>query len=382
MLAAIGRFITNSLFRFLLFFGGVVLAISLTVNSSNIKSALYKNNIYDKVFDALPSSVEKKSEGLSFSDPEIISALKKSISPQQLQNIVESVVDEAFLYLDGTSDGKLDIDIKPYKETLANRLATYAINRAKRLPVCSGNQITIGNITFDPFQAVCRPSNVRLTKAVIVKSITQNESIPDAISIDFTLLFDKNLQQIAKQTDAAPIISTLNNTLEQAQAAQDSYQALRTAPYVLLSLGLLCGALHVLLHKNKRRGLHLLSTSLMTNSVFLVLSSVFAAWVLGKTMQNGQEAQALYTNVANTLAKQFNIYLVWIGGAFFVTGFLVWAALLLTKKKYSGPSPDSEEEELAQKAIENEPKTGLGIAEKSEEKIMETNHTVPPSQNH
>lgn len=249
----------------------LVLAVSLNHvlgTSGYIKRSLKESGVYTQLVDSITAQArqpagESHNNSLPLEREEIRRAAREAFSPEIVQQSVETIVDGTYTWLEGKRDQpQFQVDLAPAKTDFANRIGTYARNRAADLPVCTRLPESI-----NPFEITCRPPGVNLDPEI--RRLTAELAT-------------------TSQYLADPVITPEDLTINEGGKPVPYYQAgdewpgifarMRQAPFVLGALAALSAAAVIGLSRPPRRGLRHLSVALITAGITTLLGWWLFGW--------------------------------------------------------------------------------------------------------
>lgn len=226
------------------------------------KSAMEKNNIYDRVQDMLAKSGIPP--GL-FSKEQV-----KSNTDRMLINLlayIRSDTDELNL--------TLEIDPKLMKTLLASRISEY--------PICGPGQ--------DPLKENCRPAGMTTEQLVEFGLAQKNATLPEKVNLADTFFKDgKGINE-----------------------ARNAVGMLRTAIIVLIIISLLCMALMYMLAKEPKPAAKWIGSSLLLSGATVIIAALLTSGAVERMVAGSAAAEfsGFIMDVVSSLAGTMMLY----GGA-------------------------------------------------------------------
>ncbi len=292
--------------------------------SAAIKQALRSNHVYDAAIDSIVSDTGQNQDSLSgqqfqvtAQEPQIRQAAKTAFTPAVIQTGSEQVIDGVYGWLrSGSAQPDFRIDLTDAKQRFADAVADAAINRAQQLPACTLQQLReLSATTIDPFSVPCVPPgyDISALRSRVVSDILNDQGF---------------LKDPVITADSVPKDSQGRSVFQNASQAPRIFHWLLLTPWVIAGLTGLFGAILVLLHDDKRRGLRSIAVILLGSGIFLFITSllliyVFKAAYLPKGLQpSSNPLQQPLLQAAVSLERAVSTKILWLGGAYAVLGTL------------------------------------------------------------
>lgn len=361
------RGISSQIFKSSLFLIAISVAvIAIIGTASNLKQTLLSDNLYDKIPDIALTAINKESDKQSINEgnqekspldePDIQAAIKATLTPQLLEQKTPVAIDGIFAWLDGTTEKpEFTIDITDFKLALANNLGDVAVARSEKLATCTNEQLrSISSKWFDLLDLPCLPPGINLQaeKAIWVDKIANGgELIKESELV---------VNDLPKREDGKYII-------EQVHLIPTIYQWSARLPWILGIISLLSAMGLVFLHDDRRRGLFVISRSILISGVMLgILVLVSSYLATNLKIPTADDTQLAAIDVARSIARQFNSELIKFGVAYGLIGVAGLVALHFTKPKTPKVSKDKKDD------VADSPETP-----KEEEQIIRTPESTP-----
>lgn len=150
--------LANNIFKLLLFLSiSIIAAVFLYTDRSYVNNVLEENDAYGKVVSALLETNKEQSltvgGDITLEDPEVQEIIKNAFPADDLQKNTENVINSFYDWLENKSPSlNFEIDLSDNKQSLAQGLSSFAINRLQSLPICSEIPQQL-----DPFSSTCQP---------------------------------------------------------------------------------------------------------------------------------------------------------------------------------------------------------------------------------
>jgi hypothetical protein len=250
----------------------VVISIIYTVGSASyIKTSFKETGFYDKFTGSILKLADAQSVNQT-SDNQVLAELtpvvKKSVTPEFVQNGFETAVDSFDNWLNGkTQNPNFSIDLSQIRASLVSQTAVYFQARISGLPPCQSYKSYNFYQDYDPINATCRPP-VNLTDADYRSAAEYfiSDVLPaDKQTANFNPL---NIQPSAPKTFASdlPIYNKI----------------FRLLPWILGILGAVCIALVIFLNRSKARALRSIGHTFVWPGVILLLSGALTILIFGR----------------------------------------------------------------------------------------------------
>lgn len=318
-------FATTSAFRFVLFFGIILLAMLFVFgNEQVVKSQLASTGLYDQFVNSVIADNQKIADtnSLPLDNPNIRRLINESFPPELLQQNSELVIDSFYAWLKSETEQPLFmVDFTENRQQLADKLATYAFDTLRTKPTCFAIPEE-----FDPFTAGCQPpsTNLGIEQLNLSAAIAGSEGIlPDATFTNEDLPKNSDGQLITEKYSSAP----------------DIFQWINRAPWIfgILLLGLAIAIIG--LHHSKRRGVQQIGYAIVGSGAALLVTPLLLLYVLPRFSNNlefsqtNSATQNLVNNAGNQLAANLYNQLINITLQIIVAGIII-----LLVERFTRPS--------------------------------------------
>ena len=136
------RYLSTFTFRFVLFFTISVIAFAiLYTDSSYVKTVFDRNEVYDRVVDAVLETNKDQSitadGSLTLNDEEIQEIIRAAFPAEELKASTELVINSTYEWLEQDADRyTFTIDLTENQLRLADGISAYAIQTLAEKPVC------------------------------------------------------------------------------------------------------------------------------------------------------------------------------------------------------------------------------------------------------
>lgn len=322
-------------------FGLMLLAVTTAAivvfgTSSPLKKALSGSQIYDHIIDNLVTTSKDSHNGsgsgstTSLDELPVKQAAKTAFSPAFLQSSTEQVIDSVYLWLRGTiQKPNFRIDLSEPKHQFAVAAADNAVARARTLPACTLQQTReLARQDIDPFHISCVPpgTDINLIRNKVISDLDNNQDfIKDPVI---------TADNLAKDNQGKTIFDKLNH-------APKIFHWFLLAPWVIGGVTLLSGAILLLLHDEKRRGLRAMGGVLLGSGVFLLISTWILNYAFNQVNKPGGRLGKLAKNdlqnnllaVIHSLTRVLSNKLFMFGIVYACIGAVVLLILRLTRPK-------------------------------------------------
>jgi hypothetical protein len=383
------RWLFSSAFKLLIVMTAISAAIVGIIGSSGpIKQAVDQSGLYDKFADILLTELKKQSgeNTIPFGTEIISTVVKNTLTAERVKVLGEKVIDSGFAYVDGKSN-TLALSIRDDKQQIASGIASYIENRLNGLQLCTRQQALLFTNEVNPFTIPCRPSglNTSVEKQRFITEFMEGKEIPNDFNVDFSKEVDANLNKAASSIDI-PVVKQLLQPYTQKQAAQKAYDLILKLPIIAAVLALIFGIGSILLHDQKRAGIHNMATTFFGSGVFLVLGAVVSNWMVRNIggagvspgVDTGQAAQQVMNSVVANLTGVFNQTLIKFGIGYAVFGILVLIVMHVTRPKKAPEQKDGADNAADEhKTTQTESPTSDPQAENQDEPKNSKHKTLP-----
>lgn len=260
---------------------------------------------------------------LPASNPVVAQAAAAAITPQVVQQNIETVLDGTYAWLDGnTTVPNFVLHLSDLRMAFANNVANAVSQRLSTLPTC----VTSTEVaSFDALHATCVPKGV--TPAAVADQVRVSIANDPHFLEQSTITADT-----IKDGNGQPVFADKLRKLPMA------YQRLKQTPVLLVVLTVLVGLGIVFLSGTVRRGVRHVGIALLYVAALLfcmvwILDRVLPAHVLSHiTLQNDvvlqQSVRKVAADVASALGKN---YLV-IGSIYAIMGVIALVGVRFIKR--------------------------------------------------
>lgn len=245
---------------------------------TNLKTWLHQSNFYDHFVsytaDQTAHSLSSSTAAQVSSDPGVINAAKKALTPQKFEDSVNSFIDGNYAWLQGKTDKpNFSIDLSQTKDSFAGQAGQYASNRFAALPACSVAdlaQIDVQNLNY--YTLNCRPPGV--SAAAVAELATRQVQQSDTFLTGAPLTADT----IGKAVDSGAQSSGQSSTpyYKKLSVAPTLYKLSLVVPWIAGGVAILATLGIILLAPVRRRGVRHVATTLATAGVILVIGKLLA----------------------------------------------------------------------------------------------------------
>lgn len=242
------------------------ISVVISVNRpSSIKTWVKKSGVYDHVLVAVLNNTDEQGDttsSLSIQDPQVQTAIQESITPQVVQNGVETIIDSNFAWLNGKTDKPdFSVDLSQQKNDFANNVENRVKSFLTNLPACTQQQTIAlqGQLNIKLFNLPCRPANINPTaEAARAKEQVMNADFLNDPIITASTLGDSSKKAYYVQYSNAPSI----------------YRESRFAPLVLLAITVLLSFIVVIASTTRQKGKKNVAITLFVAAFLLVVGKV------------------------------------------------------------------------------------------------------------
>jgi hypothetical protein len=285
------------------------LVLSMTTLISNretLKRWVDRSGIYEEadtlVMDFLRQQAEKSIEGEispsenPFSEHDIEKTVKEVLTPEFSRKVVEATVDGAYDYLEGKS-GKIEIMMEKKEAENAFLKVLFVVSglefdstdQIRDLPVCTDKQEENLDKGFENIEDACLPQE-----------------------LDLDSIFENTFPASADGSDSFDIAqgSISTTEIEQHFPARTVFQAIKLAPYFIISFVVLLSILVVVLVPGWKTGLIftgiagiLSSLASLAFALLLYLGDTVSALVISASEQITKQQGELILNSSGAIAK-------------------------------------------------------------------------------
>jgi|GEM_PF-862822 len=271
--------------------------------------------------------------------PEVQAAAKEAFNAQLLQNSSEQVIDGTYRWLDGTvPQPDFTIDLQPAVSAVENAAADSAVNKVKKLPVCTAQQVRALDIAnIDIFSLPCLPPGIDLNAA-------RQKYIDSFVSsTDNDFLKDPRLtaDKLSKDANGQTPFDKANKLPQAYQWAQHS-QPILAAVALVFAVGV------IFLGKTRRLGFRSLGGSLLGVGITLLAIGLVANYLFDhyvnttktldalKIANNGTDAAV--SKMASAFEHIASQKLLLFGAIYVAAGILILLVTYWLKKRAHGQS--------------------------------------------
>lgn len=335
------RALSVMLFRPLVFVlpGLAALAILLS-GGGTLQDGLKQGGVYDNVvpaaLDKLNDEAAKKSDRPENADADIFTnkdiqrLAEQSISPEVVEGATTEFTDSVFAWLGGESEQlEFRIDLNEPVQQFITNLKTYVTERTASLPTCSPEQIrnlAAQQEKLNPLTAPCVPAgtNAQQAAAELEQDLLENaEFFSNPVLTQDDLPKNDEGQRLDQQQINAPA----------------AYQAFQVLPWILGAATLLLGAVAVLLHTKRRRGIQVVARTLIGTGAFLFIFAgifLFLASNVEKPVAKGGLSPDLERAVGQAMSYGVSQFAK-IVGLFAVVYLVIGIVMLVIEHKTREP---------------------------------------------
>ena len=232
------------------------------------------------MYDAIPELVSAQLVEIDFEGPQqdadsVDEAIKTSITPEFVQESIESVINGTYDFLN--EDAKtleFSIETKSVIASLEKNLLDVALERIEKLPQCESE--TQARAQTNPLEAECRPVGVSASE---FKKLAKQEldsggstKIPNVVTADYLLKQSQNSADPDSEASTGLTQADLQNI-------RTSYQIVKDLPYWFLGGVVAFGGLLYLVYRNLPKWLSRVSGVMISAGVLAILSTL--VWHLG-----------------------------------------------------------------------------------------------------
>lgn len=317
-------------------------------SANQLKKSLAESKIYDKAATSIIDNAAKDSANepdSPFSQPAVQDAAKKALSPTFVQNTSEQILDGMYGWLQQkTPQPQFNIDVSAVKQQFTSAVGDYAVSRAQQLPACTALQARQLGSDIDPLTLSCVPAgfNIETLRAKIAADLDKQQGEGDNLLQQSTI----SPESLPKDENGKSPVQSFS---ENAERAPKLFKLVTLAPWLLAAVAIVSGALYVLLHDEKRRGIRGLATTLLVIGLLTLLGIMLTNSAFGRL----ERSDALVNTDANikepltalvrSLSGAVNQKLMLFGAGYTVLGAAALVGLHLTKPKHPGISDDVED---------------------------------------
>lgn len=315
ILKSAALFITTSAFRFLLFFGILLLCfLFIFGNEDHVKSTFESSGVYKQFVDSIikDNQANIANNSLPLDDPNVRKIINEAFPSELLQQQSEIVIDSFYAWLRGeTPQPTFTTDFTVNRQQLADKLAAYAFDRLRAQPVCFAVPAEL-----DPFTAGCQPPSTDLAaeQQKFSAAIAGEEGIlPDAIFSTQDLPKDSKGQLITERYSFAPSV----------------FQWLHKGVWLIGLLLVLFAVATISLHKSKRRGVQQVGFALIGSGFALLVTPLLLLYVLPRFSnslefsQTSSATQNLISSAGNQLTNDLYSQLINVTIQIIVLGVII-----------------------------------------------------------
>lgn len=288
-------FLATGLF-FLLFSLAYFLVFSqVTAQPAKVKQILRDSGVYQKITPVIyDDSVNSDSAGadtVPLKNPMVRRAALDAFSPGFVQKNVESAIDGAYGWLEGSIDQpEFVIELKGAKDRFAESLSVQAGKRLKALPICTAAQLSkIKRI--DPYTVPCLPpgTDINALKKQILSEAGQSDDLLKDTKITPFSVKDESGKPVFDDSSSIP----------------KNYQLSLKAPYILAALCLLMAAGIIYVCATKKDGLKKLWKIFLAAGIFVGLVP-FALGQVIEVLPQAAPNNTVMAELVTPVAREFN----------------------------------------------------------------------------
>ena len=262
------RYLSTFTFRFVLFFTISVIAFAiLYTDSSYVKTVFDRNEVYDRVVDAVLETNKDQSitadGSLTLNDEEIQEIIRAAFPAEELKASTELVINSTYEWLEQDADRyTFTIDLTENQLRLADGISAYAIQTLAEKPVCEAPPVTI-----DPFSSPCRPPNLDLA---LEQEFLRQQILQDGIFIEDPIITEQTVFAGESTEPVGVTYSYIPSYFSLAQAL----------PAYIIILLIALGLFSVFIHNNRKLGAKKIGKIMISVGISLVVFTVFFSFIL------------------------------------------------------------------------------------------------------
>ncbi len=317
-------YISGSAVRIAIFFGLSIVCFALiATNPTHIKNMIDDSNIYDKLVTAVIHDTIKQNNDstLPLQDKSVQEAITSSFTPTSLQSNSESMIDEIYKWLDGSSTTpEIDVDFTSERQQASDKISSLTFDRIRVLPLCFATPET-----FDPFTVGCQPPSSDLgTEQIKLGNTLAGESgiLPKATYSKEDLPRNNQGLYIYERYDYSPVV----------------YRWLKLSPYIVGLMLITFCALVVRFSNSRREGFLRLGTIIVGSGVALIFTPILLSFVLPSitkslsfSSQSDTGVNSLSNTLVNNITNNFYGLLLNVSLQVIVVGLVILLAERLTR---------------------------------------------------
>lgn len=323
--------ISNSLFRFILFFTVSIIAASLLYTDKNyIPSVLVRNDAYNKVIPAILESNKNQSltvgGEITLEDEEVQKIISDSFRADEIKVYTEEILASTYSWLEqDASKIEFNIDLTSNRQRLAESLSFFAINRLQSLPLCTGPVPQI-----DPFSASCQPTLIDYAverKDLENQLLTESGFLEDPIITEEIITGDEGSSAFEEQYRLVPTF----------------YSLARFVP-LYVSLLLIFLALIVIFSSSTRKiGMRKIGRGMVGAGSSLIIFTVIFSYILPSMtgslpvfQSNGGGIDGLLSDVSIDLSRDYSLMIIKLSAPIIIVGYglIIYARRGKNKRNY------------------------------------------------
>jgi hypothetical protein len=307
--------VTNSLFRFVLFFTiSIVAAVLIYTDRNYIAKVLSNNDAYANVIPAILESNKNQpltvGGEITLNDPEIQQIISSAFPSDELETHFKTILNSTYDWVEQDS-ASIDfrIDLTENRLRLAEGLSTYAINRLQTLPSCSE---IISQI--DPFSATCNPLVIdnELERIDLEKQLLSESGFLENPIITQKSILGENTISIEEQFKIAPTL----------------YSLAKFSPFYIL-LFLIALALIVIFASSTRKiGMRKIGRGMIGASGSLIFFTVVFSFILPSFtgslpifQSGGNDIDSLINKITLDMSRDYALMIIKLSVPLLVIGY-------------------------------------------------------------
>lgn len=322
---------------------GLAASYSLDSNlthESKISAWLNQSNLYGGFINKAVNDAQQALVGYSQSS-QIGSTVEQSaeaVYPRSIFNSnVDSILKANYAWLEGhTAAPSFRIDLASYKQAFANNLAANIQSQISSMPGCSAAQMLQLSST-SPFNLTCKPVGVSLS-SISTQVVNQVEA--SDIFLSNTVITPQSINANNNNTAKAYYLKLAR--------APKAYQWVGKLPWIFGAVAVICVLFIMFISRRKRKGLRLVSLTLLISGLLLVLAKAGSRSLTNRLdahVTNSASLGALATPLVNFVHYMVNAVMKTyqdFGIAYIVLGLLMLIVLWLfakIKRHHKQPKP-------------------------------------------
>lgn len=318
-----------------------IIFVMLFGTATPIKQTLKNARVYDRLPDIVlkQSAISTDSNTqVPLDDKNINELVKKVFSANKLQGYSENFLDGMYHWLAGkTPKPDFRIDLTGNRETIADGLATNAIDRLKTLPACT--RIPSGPI--DLFSITCLPPGVDLTKEkqrITNEVLANKDFFPDSVI---------TADQLPKTPDGQDFTVAYKD-------APKAFKLAITLPWLLGIFSIVTSLALVWLSSDKRRGLRTVGRIILVNGSFVFVTTLVFGLLIPRFSTSLQahftgDAAPLVNDILKIMLQKIISVTLIVSGTVIALG----GSMLLAERFIKPKSDDAQPSEQNTVPVEN-----------------------------